>query len=286
MKSFYVSKLSGVILLFAIAFSFGFLAHAGNGQFLIVKGEVKVKKSDDQMQVAKVGLKVVAGDTIISGIDSRAKIVMSDRNVINISPSTTMKIEKYSTDKDKEDKNVELTLTEGKIRSNVEQTYDGEKTKYLIKTPTAVAGVRGTQFITSFDSKTNVTEVITLAGKVAFTSIATSAMVEVGKGQASSMKKDQAPETPKAVPTETLKSMDRDTGGKEKESGKGKEKGATGGVDNRDVGAGAAQDAIVPPPIVTPPTAPPPPPPTPITPKNPSTKTKIKVVPTTGGAGS
>ncbi|MBC7467325.1 MAG: FecR domain-containing protein [Bdellovibrio sp.] len=285
MKSFTMRQFSNAILMFFLVFSFHFFAQAGSGQFLIVKGEVKVKKADDQMQVAKVGLKVVPGDTIISGVDSRAKIVMSDRNVISISPSTTLKIEKYSTEKDKDDKNVELSLSEGKVRSDVKQEYDGEKTKYLIRTPTAVAGVRGTQFITSFDSKTNVTEVITLTGKVAFTSIATSSMVEVGKGQSSSMKKDQSPEAPKIVPSDTLKSIDLEAGGKESKDkdSKGKDKGA---VDRRDVGAGGAQDIVMPPPNAAPPVPPPPPPPPPATPKNPSTKTKVKVVPTTGAGGS
>lgn len=183
------------------------------GVFMVVKGDVKVIKTDNQNQAAKVGLKVNVGDTIISAADSRAKIVMSDRNVISISPMTTLKISKYVTGADK---NVELNLSEGKVRTNVEQEYDGEKSQFLIKTPSAVAGVRGTQFITSYDSKSKVTEVVTLRGQVAFTNLAakdfrSANTVLIKKGEASSLSQDQAPEKPKQVPKETLKSIDRES---------------------------------------------------------------------------
>lgn len=269
--------------LMAISFSvffFGNFALAEGGKFLVVKGEVKVQKADNQTIPAKIGSQVQVGETVITGNDSRAKIVMPDRNVISISPSTTMKIEKYTTGADK---NVELTLSEGKVRSDVKNNYDGEKTQYLIKTPTAVAGVRGTQFITSFDSKTNVTEVITFKGTVALSSVTGSApaTVLVNKGQSSTVKKDSAPEPPKAVPTDRLKSMDKESGGKDtaaqpKESGSAPNAGA---VDNKDkVGAPVADVPVAAPNVSMPP---PPPPPPPATPKNPSTKTKVKVVPTT-----
>lgn len=121
--------------------------YAANGMFMVVKGDVKVSGSGGAAVVAKVGTKVNQGDQIITGLDSRAKIVMSDRNIINISPNTKVVIEEYINDA--KSKNVKLGLLEGKIRTNVEQKYDNDKNKFEIRTPTAVAGVRGTQFITS-----------------------------------------------------------------------------------------------------------------------------------------
>ncbi|MFZ3228651.1 MAG: FecR family protein [Pseudobdellovibrio sp.] len=211
-------KIFSIYAVFAILFFTVVTKAADYGIFMVVKGDIKIQKLDNQSQVAKVGLKVAVGDTIVSAIDSRAKIVMSDRNVINISPSTKLKIEKYTSGTDK---NVELSLSEGKVRTNVEQEYDGEKTKFLIKTPTAVAGVRGTQFITSYDVKTKVTEIVTLKGQVAFTSLTAknagaANTVLVQKGESSSMADGQVPEKPKAVSKDDLKSMDRDSsGGKE-----------------------------------------------------------------------
>ena len=202
-------------IFFAAGLFLSLTVAADYGIFMVVKGDVLVQSKDNKSQPAKVGLKVLVGDTVRSAIDSRAKIVMSDRNVIHLSPSTTIKIEKYETGASK---NVEIGLSQGKVRTDVEQVYDGEKTKFLIKTPTAVAGVRGTQFITSYDTKTNLTEVITLRGQVALSSLATSAMVLVKKGESTSMKKGQAPEPAKPVASEALKVMDRDFSDSGKES--------------------------------------------------------------------
>ena len=83
--------------LFLILFVFGFQLYAANGMFMVVKGDVKITSGSSDA-VAKVGTKVNQGDLISTGNDARAKIVMSDRNIINISPNTKLKIEEYISD--------------------------------------------------------------------------------------------------------------------------------------------------------------------------------------------
>src|SRR5688572_29475510 len=72
-------------------------ADASHGIMMVVKGDVKVT-TGGKVEAAKVGKKVLPGDTITAGPDSRAKIVMSDKNVLNISPDSKITIEKYSND--------------------------------------------------------------------------------------------------------------------------------------------------------------------------------------------
>lgn len=191
------------------------------GVFMVVKGDIKIQKAGQAAAAVKVGSNVMAGDMVISGADSRAKIVMNDRNVIYVSPKTKMTIEKYSDGKQGA-KNVELRLDEGKVLNNVHQKYDGEKEKYLIKTPTAVAGVRGTSFFTSFDVKTRVTEVITQSGTVSFTSLdakgAALGTVLVNKGEGSRAGTAAPPEAPKAVPMEQMKQVESDVAGEAKKN--------------------------------------------------------------------
>lgn len=196
---------------------------AANGVFMVVKGDVKVSVGGKAESSAKVGTKVNAGDMIVTGTDSRAKIVMSDRNIINLSPNTKLKIESYVNDG--KSKNVNLSLLEGKVRNNVEQKYDNDKNKFEIRTPTAVAGVRGTQFITSYDGVSQKTEVITLQGQVELRNLAptTGAAKEekvlVEKGEKSTVASGgAAPEPPQKMPPETLKEVDRDTTVKNKEA--------------------------------------------------------------------
>lgn len=185
------------------------------GVFMVVKGDIKVKNSKSE-SAAKVGSKILPGETVISGADSRAKIVMSDRNVINVSPATTLQLTKYENDAKSGAKNVEMNLLEGKVRNNVEQTYDGDKSKFLIKTPTAVAGVRGTQFFTSFNPATQMTSIVTLKGSVTLASVGAGGQivgqpVVINKGETSSTSGGQAPEAPKAVPKDELKKVDAES---------------------------------------------------------------------------
>lgn len=192
------------------------LANASSyGLFMVVKGDIKVINAQNQSNAVKVGSKIHPGETVVSGAEARAKIVMSDRNVINISPGTTLKIEKYENNPKTGEKNVLLNLQDGKARTNVEQKYDGEKSKFQIRTPTAVAGVRGTQFLVSFDSSTRMTQVVTLRGAVTFASVdagAAAQAVMVKKGESTSVAPGAAaPEPPKVLPKEELRRLDQET---------------------------------------------------------------------------
>ncbi|MFN7826081.1 MAG: FecR domain-containing protein [Pseudobdellovibrionaceae bacterium] len=184
------------------------LAQEINGVFMVVKGDVKISNGA-KIESAKVGSKVKAGDTVSSGPDSRAKIVMADKNILNISPDTKITIEKYTNDA--KSKEVELNVQQGKVRATVEQKYDGEKSKFNIKTPSAVAGVRGTDFLTTYNPQTKVSSVITFHGTVAVgipdASGRVGQIVLVQPGQKTEAKPGLPPEPPKAIPQEQLQQL-------------------------------------------------------------------------------
>lgn len=142
------------------------LAEETFGLVMITKGHVQILKMKEAPMPTKIGEKIYPLDTIITGKDSVAKIVMSDRNIVNILPDTRVRIDQYISEV--RDKNVRLSLIQGKIRTNVEQKYDGVRNHFEIKTPNAIVNVRGTQFITSYNKALHSTEVITLRGEVAF----------------------------------------------------------------------------------------------------------------------
>lgn len=186
-----------------------------SGTIMVSKGQVKIKSGASTTD-AKVGSKIQEGDMIVTGPDSRAKIVMADRNVINVNPDTELVIEIYQNDAASGQKNVQMNLLNGKVRSNVEQTYDGAKSKFLIKTPTAVAGVRGTQFLAGFFRSTGMTSIVTFKGAVQLFAITPTgqmigAPVEIRKGQTSSVQTNSIPEPPKDIPKQEIKKMDVDT---------------------------------------------------------------------------
>ncbi len=200
--------------------SFGFLmffiprpvfAEGMYGLFMIVKGEVHFTNPNSMGEKAKVGAKVLEGAVITTEKDSRAKIVMSDRNVFNLSPDSKLTIQKYDNTVGK--KNVSLSLQKGKVRVNVEQKYDGAKEKFLLKTPTVVAGVRGTQFLAGYDPTKKSTQITTFKGAVAMTSFTSTgkpiSTVRVEKGQTSEAQFDRPPDAPKSLPQQELKDLDK-----------------------------------------------------------------------------
>ncbi len=208
------------VLVFFITFllTHAAVAQSVHGIFMVVKGEVMVisgQSADKTPQKAKMGSKVFPGDTIQVGKDSRAKIVMSDQNTLNISPETKFQIEKYENDPGSDSRNVTLKVMEGKLRASVEQKYDGEKNKFNVKTPSAVAGVRGTDFLTSFSSATKTSQIITFHGTVAVGQPGPKGEIMnpvfVKPGQMTSASGGKAPEAPKAMPKEELSKMNNES---------------------------------------------------------------------------
>lgn len=157
------------ICVFLLALS-SFANPAAHGVLMVVKGDVQVQQKDKTTK-ARVGVKVVQGDLIITGKDARAKLVMVDKNVINISPDSKFLLEKYEYNPDENKKGALLNVIYGKVRTTVNQKYDGDQNKFQVKTKSSVAGVRGTDFMVSFNQVTNTSKVVTFEG-----------LVEVGAG--------------------------------------------------------------------------------------------------------
>jgi hypothetical protein len=176
------------------------------GIFMIVKGDIKIKTTRGLVMPIMVGSKVTVGDRILSGAESRAKIVMVDRNSINILPKSELFIKAYENNRQTGSRNVQLELTQGKVSIHVINIYDGEKNKFEIKTPTAVAGVLGTQFVMEFNASSRNTDITTLKGQVNLASIGLNGLpigdkVQVSKGQFSSA----VPETQAGAPVNLAK---------------------------------------------------------------------------------
>lgn len=141
-----------------------------HGVFRIVKGHVQVKSgATGEVSRARIGSRIYPKDTVITAQDSRAKIVMIDQNEINISPESEVILAHYEYKPNENKKDVLIDVVYGRVRSKVEQKYDGSSTnKFQVKTPSAVAGVRGTDFLTSYNPNNQSTNIVTFQGEVAF----------------------------------------------------------------------------------------------------------------------
>jgi hypothetical protein len=151
------------ISIFLISFLFAFQAFAQGKKVAVVKiirGEVDVLTLGKTTRL-NVNDWVQEGSVVKTADKSFAKLIFVDRSQINIGPNSEMKIEKFSGD----DAGV-IDLVKGKVRSQVTKTLIQDRSKMFIKTPNAVMGIRGTDFVISFNGKN--TSTVLFEGSVLF----------------------------------------------------------------------------------------------------------------------
>lgn len=139
------------------------------GAFTKVEGQVDIRRSPKAEAVAvHVGDKVEIGFAVRTKRDGKAEIQFKDDSVIRLAPETLITIDEYSFQPDGARKSGLLGLLRGKLRSTVSKARDVAMTvsqtdsSFNVKTPTTVAGVKGTDFIVYYER--GVTGVIFLDG--------------------------------------------------------------------------------------------------------------------------
>jgi hypothetical protein len=210
-----------VLLVIAVATLAHARAEAACGKFDVSKGDVKVKRAGKESP-APQGSQICSGDEVVTGDEGRAKIVMDDGNVLNISPKSNIVLEKYEYNPTENKKKVLLNVLKGKVRAATarenmynDKSDDGQANTFQVKTKSAVAGVRGTDFLTGFDPSTSKAEIVTFRGKVDVGQPGPGGtlvnVVSVTVGQRSITELGKAPEPPKPVPANEMKEMNTET---------------------------------------------------------------------------
>lgn len=173
------------------------------GQFQVVKGTVHLVSKRGRKKKAKYGMRVKEGQTVLTAKDSRAKVVMLDKNVIYISPDSRMKFGKYN-QKVKKSQETVLDVVYGKIRTKVKQKYDDDKAKFRVQTKAAVAGVRGTDFLSGYNQQKNQADFVTFEGTIQVGLIGPDGnltnVIEVQPGEYSSFGLGETPENKGKLP--------------------------------------------------------------------------------------
>jgi len=116
------------------------------GRITQVEGRVDLLKGG-QLPANPVKLEdpVALGDVLRSKSLSKANITFVDSTVITISPESRIAIEEYMFDPAKGKRNAVLQLFQGMALAVVSKIYKTEQPDFVIKTHTAIMGVRGTQ---------------------------------------------------------------------------------------------------------------------------------------------
>ena len=147
MKNF---ALASVLLLLLVSAITGTAAASGKEEMATVNyyvGNVKIQRAGDTVWFyAKIATPLFAGDVIEVGGSGKLEIVFTDESVVRLGEHTKFTMEAG------QDKRA-LKLKMGKTWSKVKKLKD--KSQLEVRTPTAVAGVRGTTFRVDVDPEEN-----------------------------------------------------------------------------------------------------------------------------------
>jgi hypothetical protein len=96
---------------------------------------------------AKRGIRLYKGDTVMTLEIGRIRFKLNDGSIISLASETKMKLTKNVYDKKKKRRSSFFSLALGKARLLVVKMLDYKRSEFKVKTPTAVCGVRGSDFI-------------------------------------------------------------------------------------------------------------------------------------------
>jgi hypothetical protein len=115
---------------------------------------------------ATIGSAVHRGDQLRTGTPGRMRIVFQDDSVLALSESSFVTVNEQVFNPATGKAKSFMELLQGKINAVVSDYYHRAGNTYEIKTVTAVAGVRGTEFSMTYNPDQDLTEVVGISGHV------------------------------------------------------------------------------------------------------------------------
>lgn len=147
---------------------------------------------------AQVGSAVQLGDHLRTGTPGAMRVVFQDDSVLNLADDSHVTVDEHVFDPSGANTESLFHLLKGRVRALVSEYYDRVGAVYEVETPTAISGVRGTEFIVTYDEDKALTQVIGISGKVEVHSVLDRAAngVFVTSGEITQVAEGQYPTKP------------------------------------------------------------------------------------------
>jgi len=113
-----------------------------------VAGEaVIIHQKEKKGYRAQQDLPIFQGDTIITRQQGRIRLNLNDGSSFTMIPGSKIVIDKSIYDPDRQERKTVLGLDVGKVRFMVNKLLDFKSSPFEVETPTAILGVRGSDFV-------------------------------------------------------------------------------------------------------------------------------------------
>ncbi|MBU6376102.1 MAG: FecR domain-containing protein, partial [Bdellovibrionales bacterium] len=123
------------------------------GRMVSVTGKVMIRQEagshSKNLRPAQPGKEVFVGDVISTPSDGRVKILLQDRSILDIGPSSLFRVDQMKI-ASAQNRQVASTMAYGSVRAAVTKKLEG-RSQFKVRTSSATMGVRGTEFVVKSD---------------------------------------------------------------------------------------------------------------------------------------
>jgi hypothetical protein len=160
---------------------------AGVGKVKVIQGSVSIVHKDGKKTTVTKDTELAENDTVETAADGAAVVHFDGGNKVHVHPDTAVEVKEFKDSKVEASRRALLYLIKGKIRNQVEQKYNGKTSFYRVQTKSAVAGVRGTDFVVEQTEGSDLkTTIETLKGRVILSDLDEKETREINKGEGAS----------------------------------------------------------------------------------------------------
>ena len=142
---------SAFILVAALGLTFPALG-TDAGLVKVAKGSVEIQRGAEKFP-ATVGTALRASDIVVTGADGSAGITFTDNSLVSVGPGSVFAIDKYTFDSTTHAGEFEGNLKQGRLAAVSGKMVKQSPESMKIRTPSAIMGVRGTEFVVQVDEK-------------------------------------------------------------------------------------------------------------------------------------
>lgn len=122
------------------------LAAENIGLVKVSKGSVQIQRGAEKLP-ANVGASLQTSDTIVTGADGSAGITFTDNSLVSVGPNSVFSVDKYSFDSTTHQGEFAGNLKQGRLAAVSGKMVKQSPESMTIRTPSAIMGVRGTEFV-------------------------------------------------------------------------------------------------------------------------------------------
>jgi hypothetical protein len=116
------------------------------GHVKVAKGTVQIERGGQKLP-ATVGAVVQAGDVVTTGADGSVGITFLDNSLLSAGPNSVLAIDRFAFDTTTHQGAFESSLQKGTLAVVSGKLARSSPDAMKVKTPAAVLGVRGTEFL-------------------------------------------------------------------------------------------------------------------------------------------